>query len=271
MRGSVGWFTTNNTQFISFLYMILVVTTIHMSRAHPTSHTPSLYYNYFAIGSNMYPPTMESLRNIRAATKRGQATAAILPHYRLSFSNTFANTRGNEGGACPSRQRPFFLGEPSAAYATKVPGALLHGVLYPLSAQEFATVGFTEGVPWAYQWETCWVYPYQGDNQKAGEVTLQQQQRDMIKPIKAYVLVHPHAKANDTMSASATLPHIPPSTSYMDILQKGANHWKMDRSYRIYLGQITCATNLIPPQGLSGLLLEWSMLVNPPASKDSGL
>jgi len=79
-------------------------------------------YNYFAIGSNMQPATMEALRGIH----KYNATPAVLLDYQLAF---------NVPGI------PFV--EPSAASAYPSPGASLHGVLYTLSATDFARFGST--------------------------------------------------------------------------------------------------------------------------------
>jgi len=176
----------------------------------------------------MLPATMKSLRGIHPKN----ATAAILKDYRLAF-----DIRGNP------------LVEPSAASARPSKGDLMHGVLYELSDQDFARVGFTEGVPFGYRWQRCEVYPYVGDGESAGAHAL-----ETNEPLPAYTLVAARPSIRDD---------IPTSRSYLRILQEGAAYWKMDRLYQVELSKISIAKNLIPPDGTAGSLLCFAELVNP--------
>jgi|UPI000581A005 hypothetical protein len=188
---------------------------------------------YFAFGSNMLPATMKSLRNIEPCN----ATAAILPGFQLRF-----DVPGSP------------LLEPSAASVRRTfnPHDVVHGVVYELTESDFDRVGRTEGVPFAYQWETCLVYPYVGDGECAGNNAV-----GVVAPIEAQTLI-----SGKTSSSRGTI-HIPTSPSYLRILRQGAAYWSMDRSYQISLSKITTANNLLVPDGLSGTLLQIAKCVNP--------
>ena len=89
----------------------------------------ALTYYYFALGSNVDPSTMMSLRNL--SPRRAQP--AVLPGYRLAF-----NVKGNswiEPSAC------------SALKSRKYPNDTIHGVLYELARADFLSLSFSEGVP----------------------------------------------------------------------------------------------------------------------------
>jgi hypothetical protein len=193
-------------------------------------------FSYFAYGSNMDPSTMESLRNLRPLS----AQAGVLVDYKLLF-----NMPGMP------------LLEPSAASIRKEPGYVVHGVIYELSDADFATVGRTEGVPFAYQWEQCQVIPYVGDSLRAGETALTA--ANVTEAVSCYALVATNGRAQ-------RIDHIPPSSSYLRILQDGAAYWKMDRSYQIELTKVRTAQNLLIRDGLSGKLLCAAKLINPSLS-----
>ena len=155
------------------------------------------------------------------------------------------------------------LVEPSAASVRKLEGSIVHGVVYELTDADFAIVGNTEGVPFAYQWQACQVIPYIGDNQRAGQDVLEKKGGlDDDASLSCYTLVAGKrgGRDNDTKQ----LDHIPPSPSYLKILQDGAAYWKMDRSYQTRLGKIRVADNLLVKGGLSGSLLFLAKLMNPP-------
>lgn len=165
---------------------------------------------------------MKALRRIEPL----DATAAVLPDYELRFD-------GSESSRL----------EPSAAFVRPCKGKQVHGVLYTLTSADFAKVGRTEGVPFAYRWQKCKVYPYIGDGQKAGKEAVE----SGLEPVTdTYVLISP--KLGDK--------NIPPSSSYLGLIKEGAAKWKFDKSYQDELQNIDVAKNLIVPQGLSGLLLQ---------------
>jgi hypothetical protein len=194
--------------------------------------TEALTYQYFAIGSNVNPGTMLSLRNLSPLN----ASAAVLPGYRLVF-----NIPGSP------------LLEPSAAAAEKSnPTSNIHGALYELSEGDFTSLSRSEGVPFAYRWENCSVFSYLGDNDCAGETKAVS---SGTRSIEAYVLV-----ARRPAAPSA---FIAPSPSYLKVIQEGSAYWKLDRSYQISLSRITTARKLLIPDGLSGRLLKTAEFLNP--------
>lgn len=222
---------------------------------------------YFAIGSNMVPATMTSLRRLSPVS----ATAAVLPGYALAFDIP--------GGS--------FI-EPSAASVVPNQNELVHGVLYELTETDFYKLGQSEGVPWVYTWEQCRVIPYQGDGDSAGLQALQQwqqQQQDEIedpqlqnnndttsntsqaahidKSIAAFVLrSSPLLRNNSNSYKKNNNRNIPPSRSYWKILCDGAAYWKLDRSYQDQLANVEIANN---PKaiGISGLALRLAQFFNP--------
>jgi hypothetical protein len=180
--------------------------------------------NYFAIGSNVLPRTMTSLRGLRPAS----STAAILRDHRLAF-----------------RVAGLPLVEPSAASLEKSPGDTVHGVLYELTKDDFARLGASEGVPFVYKWEPVDVVPYEGDDRAAGAEALKNSNAEATVSAYALAATRPTSRM-----------HVPPSSSYLGIIQEGAALWKMDRSYQLYLSQIRKAQGLVPPGGTSRLLLD---------------
>ena len=175
-------------------------------------------YYYFGYGSNVLVSTMKALRQIHPLN----ATAAILTDYELRFDGSKNNRI-----------------EPSAAFVTPSKNKQVHGVLYTLTSDDFAKVGRTEGVPFAYRWQKCKVHTYIGNGEDAGIRSL----ADV--PINAFTLV----------SANLGKENIPPSSSYLGLIKEGARRWKFDRKYQEELQNIPEANNLIIPQGLSGTLL----------------
>ena len=234
--------------------MMLLVEVTSSLAISPSTLTTT-HYKYFAIGSNMVPSTMTSLRNLAPLS----ATAAILPNYELRF-----NIPGNsfiEPSAASVQQR-IPLATTDEIYET---GFCVHGVLYTLTEDDFVKLGRSEGVPFAYIWERCFPIPYIGNNQNAGHEALllqQQQQQQQLEPVasqtaEAFVLT-----ANPLFASSKSNPkNIPPSNSYLQILKDGAKYWKMDETYRMYL-QNDIATDPIIP-GISKQLLQLAERMNP--------
>jgi AIG2-like family len=197
-------------------------------------------YQYFAIGSNLMPSTMMSLRNLSPLA----ATAAILPDYALAFN-------------IPGPRRI----EPSAAAVVRRPHARVHGVLYTLTEDEFGTLGQSEGVPFTYRWERCRVIPYRGNGQCAGETALAFALTvdDKNYGVPAFVLMASQGNSKDES--------IPPSKSYLQILQDGARYWQLDQSYQEQLA----ATPVDPwVPGISGFLLATAEHWNPKPTLPSG-
>ena len=191
---------------------------------------------------------MTSLRGIPIRN----GTAAVLPDYRLAF---------NVGG--------------SAASLKYSPGDCVHGVLYcDLQADEFARIGWTEGVPVVYQWERCEVIPYSttaagsaddGTND-AGQQALALYRSSQKKknsttsttttPEAAITTVSAFTLTTLTGSKKAVLEQRnstsrgytyyvsdnPTSVAYLRILQQGAAYWKLDRSYQISLSKVKTTT-----------------------------
>jgi hypothetical protein len=198
-----------------FLLLFIIWTVIDICE----SAVPKTYY-YFGYGSNVLVSTMKALRGIEPL----DATAAILPDYELRFD-----------GSEKSRL------EPSAAFVTPSKNRQVHGILYELTAEDFAKVGSSEGVPFAYRWQKCNVHAYVGNGEDAGMLALQNEQ-----PVEAMTLKSP--KLGDK--------NIPPSSSYLGLIKEGAQFWRFDREYQEELARVEAAKNLIIPQGLSGMLLK---------------
>jgi hypothetical protein len=148
---------------------------MHHHHHLPPPPTTTTYYNYLAIGSNMVPSTMMSLRNLEPLS----ATAAILPNYELAFIDL------GGGGSSSSNSRWI---EPSAASVVRRDQKLVHGVLYTLTEDDFAKLGQSEGVPFVYRWERCVVIPYIGDGRNAGRDALAAAATEAVKTAGESVL-----------------------------------------------------------------------------------
>jgi hypothetical protein len=177
-------------------------------------------YRYFGFGSNVLPSTMKALRGIEPIN----ATAAVLPDYELRFDGPGGRTA-----------------EPSAAFVQKSVGSTVHGVLYALTDEDFAKVGRTEGVPFGYRWERCFAYEYVGNGIDAGSIAIQEG-----CPVETFTLVPPKRIEKD----------IPPSSSYLGLIQEGSRCFGFDKEYQQFLNQIPTADNLLIKEGFSGLLLQ---------------
>jgi hypothetical protein len=182
---------------------------------------------------------MKALRQIDVR----EATAAVLPGYELKF---YGSSNSNAISSMFSKQ----LFETSAAYVQPVKDAensplLVHGVLYTLSDKDFAKVGRTEGVPFAYRWQRCEVCPYIGDGESAGYEALQ----DTRLQLEAYTLVPPNPQH---------MTEALPSASYLGLIRQGAELWKFDRAYREQLDNVQVASNLLVSDGISELALRWA-------------
>lgn len=214
--------TTVRATLIVWIVWILPTTALQSSnRSYPST------YNYFGYGSNMVTSTMTDMRRITPLAM----TAAILPNHRLRF-----NLPGLPGL------------EPSAASVEPCPGEAVHGVCYTLTAKDFGKVGQTEGVPFGYKWQPVYLATYIGNNDDAGlQAALRKDTTDIQM---AYTLVATFPRPND----------IPPSKSYLGLIQQGAQEWKMDQGYQDKLKQIEYANNLLVTDGIAGATLSWAEL-----------
>lgn len=174
----------------------------------------------------MVPKTMTVLRDLSPLS----STAAVLPKYMLRFSVAGI---------------PWI--EPSAAAVERCFDQQVHGVLYELTQEDFERVGSTEGVPFGYQWQSCQVYPYVGDDSRtAGEEAL----RTAASSVSAYTLVATFPTKTD----------IPPAKAYRDLLIEGAKLWKLDDNYVQKLEAMPFASNLLFKDGLAKALLDGAEL-----------
>lgn len=166
------WTTTSNPASLS----------LRFSRYGSDSSSCSMLMmmkNYFAIGSNLQPTTMTSLRNLRPLPN---ATAAVLPGYQLAFN--IAGLPGIEPSAAAAHR----CKDDDDSSSSSTSPCLLHGALYTLTESDFETLSLSEGVrPGSsdgagvgYRWESCRVVPYIGDNQEAGATALQQDRKSVV-------------------------------------------------------------------------------------------
>lgn len=188
-------------------------------------------YRYFAYGSNMVESTLTALRQVTPLN----ATAAILPNYKLRFNI------GGGGGLVAL--------DGAAASVQAASGESVHGVLYELTPDDFTKVGSTEGVPLAYRWQRCRVYPYVGDGESAGK---QAASDSGDKSVEAFTLVKSFPSMPDK--------DYQPSRSYLNLLIQGAEKWNMDRSFVEQLKATPVARNLLVKDGLAGPLLKLAEL-----------
>lgn len=208
------------------------------------SQQSKVTYNYFAYGSNMCSSTMINLRNLSPLA----STAAILPAHTLRF-----NIPGVP------------LVEPSSASVEPIDGMgkimdvgaiiergeLLHGVLYKLTEEDFASVCSTEGVPFAYSLHRCRPIPYAGDELRAGEQSLRNLDYLKMAPNEWGVSAFTLRAARQTWREGKD---IPPSQSYLNVLIRGAKEFALDGSYLEKLQQIE-AGRTFPGTGLAEELL----------------
>lgn len=186
----------------------------------------------------MVPATMTSLRNLKLTP---QVSAAILPDFELAFDIPGARWI-----------------EPSAASVRYQPGSFVHGVLYEgMSESDFFALGRSEGVPWSYRWLQCRVIKYSGDGNDAGRKALK---ASGSQSVEARVLTKSNLLQGFRLTSSPGKTFIPPSRSYLKLLQEGANFWRMDRAYQDELSKIQ-VDPIVP--GFSSELLEITKRLNP--------
>ncbi|EJK68082.1 hypothetical protein THAOC_10777, partial [Thalassiosira oceanica] len=126
------------------------------ARDRPDRPSAARTYNYFAFGSNMASSTMINLRNLSPLA----STAAVLPAHKLRF---------NLPGAP--------LIEPSSASVepSSGDGDVVHGVLFKLSEDDFATVCRTEGGSLCVCSSSMQRVTYTGDGGTAGASALRRE------------------------------------------------------------------------------------------------
>jgi hypothetical protein len=159
--------------------------------------------------------------------------AAVLPNYELKFYGS-SNNNNNQKKQLFETSAAFV--EPSSSSSNVV-----HGVLYTLSEEDFVKVGRTEGVPLAYRWQQCFVYPYVGDGESSGHHAM-----STTEPVAAYTLVAPPSTSREQVA---------PSASYLGLIQEGAELWQFDRAYQEQLAAVETASNLVVAEGVSELSL----------------
>ena len=203
------------------------------------NNNKSKTYNYFAFGSNMYTSTMINLRGIKPIS----STAAVLPKHTLRF-----NIPGVR-----------FI-EPSSASVEPINDMsgddVVHGVLYKLSEEDFATICSTEGVPFAYSLHRCSVIPYQADGERAGHTAMQkvlgtdsddntdtnnnsEQSSDMNTfGVSAFTLRAAREEWRQRKD-------IPPSQAYLNVLLRGAREFSLDEDYIQKLNSVKVGKTLV--------------------------
>lgn len=209
----MGELTTLKHRLLSLSWAHVFLTVIVQSK----KVTPTYTYNYFAFGSNVAQSTMVNLRNLQPIAY----TPAMLTDHRLAF-----NIPG------------ISYIEPSSASVepiTKIAygddeNCVVHGILYKLTQDDFATVCSTEGVPFTYALHRCHVIPYEADGMNAGQRVLESQN---FKTIPAYTLRAAPQKWRES-------PDIPPSQSYKNVILRGAKESRLDSSYIKRLEEVEC-------------------------------
>lgn len=244
---SFSWYqatTTTNTNTHHYVLGMTIKTTKSRLMRQPQEQEEKVY-RYFGFGSNVLPSTMKALRQIEV--RPDSVTAAILPGYELKFYSDAAFVRhveNSDGGGSD--------------------GSVVHGVLYTLTDEEFAKVGQTEGVPFGYRWQSCLVYPYKGDMKRAGYDCLNKSTNDKEKgketkyndntlssPVEAYTLVEASPLSLFGSSTKQKRKEIPPSLSYLGLIQEGARLWRFDSRYQDFLASIEISSS----NGLSEIVL----------------
>eukprot|EP00978_Attheya_sp_CCMP212_P048168 scaffold480554_cov43-Attheya_sp.AAC.1 len=165
--------------------------------------------------------TMTELRGLSPL----QSCAAVLPDHKLRFQIP----------GMPLVEPSWANVEP-IAYDDDENGSstTVHGVLYKLTEQDFASVCATEGVPFAYRLHRCQVVPYKGDGEQVGATTLAK--TDPFR-VSAFTLV--------PIPRYRSAPDIPPSQSYLNVLLRGAREFQLDREYVTYLENIQAGQTLL--------------------------
>lgn len=236
----------NRNQLLMMLAGLLIIILLQCdcSNGLAQQSTPTTY-NYFAYGSNMAISTMMNLRNLSPLA----STAAILPAHTLRFNIPGVPLVEPSSASV----EPIIDMDKAVDVDTMIErGQLVHGVLYKLTEEDFASVCSTEGVPFAYSLHRCRVIPYSGDGKRAGEACLRKLDDDLNQAsnewgVAAFTLRAAREKwrkGND----------IPPSQSYLNVLIRGAKEFALDESYLEKL-QLIKAGRTFPGNGLAEEML----------------
>jgi len=228
--------SAHESQLLLAALLLLFYSNCPTCNALATSNSKT--YNYFAYGSNMASSTMINLRNLSPLA----SSAAVLPGHSLRF-----NIPG-----VPGVEPSSAAVEPAAGISLDDDDAILksdevvHGVLYKLTAEDFATVCQTEGVPFGYSLHRCRAIPYTGDGKTAGQEALSRALTSTLIPeegASSSINMTEQQSRNNSWGVSAfTLrasrkewrregTDIPPSQSYLNVLIRGANEFALDKSY----------------------------------------
>lgn len=219
-------------------------------------------FNYFAYGSNMLSSTMIDLRQLQPIS----STAAVLPGYRLRFN--VPGLPGIEPSWASVEPVPY---DDDERCCDEQPIELVHGVMHTLTAQDFATVCRTEGVPFSYLLQKCPLVPYIGDGKAAGQckwessvvasststsstMTRSTMNNNSNWGVSAYTLL-----AGPVASLRRREDDIPPSRSYMNVLLRGAKEFALDASYLRKLEQIQVGKTWIGDGLAEGMLQRAAM------------
>eukprot|EP00578_Thalassiosira_sp_NH16_P013021 CAMPEP_0181120936 /NCGR_PEP_ID=MMETSP1071-20121207/24447_1 /TAXON_ID=35127 /ORGANISM="Thalassiosira sp., Strain NH16" /LENGTH=203 /DNA_ID=CAMNT_0023205675 /DNA_START=134 /DNA_END=745 /DNA_ORIENTATION=+ len=172
---------------------------------------------------------MTNLRNLSPIA----STAAILPRHELRF-----NIPGMPGVE-PSSAAVEPVGNDASSDDDEHP--VVHGALYKLTEQDFTTVCQTEGVPFAYSLHRCRVIPYTGDGKVAGEDALRRALITKDSDGSTTSQTNGQSTTQNLGVSAFTLraarngwrrgKDIPPSQSYLNVLIRGAEEFRLDESY----------------------------------------
>lgn len=195
----------------------------------------------------MASSTMINLRGITPLA----SSAAVLPGHALRF-----NIPGMPGVE-PSSAAV----EPITDMKNGEKDQVVHGVVYKLTEEDFATICQTEGVPFAYSLHRCRVIPYVGDGKTAGQDAMMRTRTNNEQS----------ATTTTTMDEKLGVPaftlrasnrewrkqgkDIPPSQSYLNVLIRGAKEFALDESHLCKLESLEVGNTWIG-NGLAEGMLE---------------
>lgn len=194
----------------------------------------------------MASSTMINLRNISPLA----STAAVLPGHALRFN--IPGMPGVEPSSAAVEPTDSGTNWDSDVEDAMEKEQVLHGVLYKLTEEDFATICRTEGVPLAYSLHRCRVIPYDGDGKTAGKDALRRTMS--VSTERSNTVTIPADENNNRLRTNKeqltrkdwgvsafTLraarkewrqgKDIPPSQSYLNVLIRGAKEFALDESY----------------------------------------
>lgn len=224
-------------------------------------------YNYFAYGSNMASATMTDLRGLNPVAR----TAAVLPGHRLRFNVPGTPLVEPSWASVELEPAEDAAQERDGDYCSPE----VHGVLYRLTEDDFSSVLRSEGVPFGYTVHRCRVVPYRGNAGGAGARAVR---RSAAAAIGGGAASNEDNNNNNTgedggegegagsvfaytLRASRREwregPDVPPSRSYLDVLLRGAEEFRLDASYVEGLRMIEAGRTPLAPggNGIAGRML----------------